>query len=114
MAIYGFSMPHQPFFTSAIINECIVYKGGVIDGQKIVDIGKTHVILQWKDKNRHLDVNAGLVSGNGWLFTIEVRDAGILDALRALPNRRISIFSRPYRSLKTVLQRPGTKNCLFS
>lgn len=31
---------------SAIINEQIVYKGSLMGGQKIVDIGRTHVILQ--------------------------------------------------------------------
>lgn len=31
---------------SAIINEHIVYKGSLLGGQKIVDIGRTHVILQ--------------------------------------------------------------------
>jgi hypothetical protein len=31
---------------SAIINDRIVYAGSLVDGQKVVDIGRTHVILQ--------------------------------------------------------------------
>ncbi len=31
---------------SAIINADIVYVGSIINGQKVIDIGKTHVILQ--------------------------------------------------------------------
>lgn len=31
---------------SAIINDRIVYRGSVVNGQKVVDIGFTHVILQ--------------------------------------------------------------------
>ncbi len=42
---------------SAIINDRIVYVGSLIRGQKIVDIGKTHVILQNKD-------GGGAPSGN--------------------------------------------------
>jgi len=31
---------------SAIVNDKIVYKGSVVGGQKVIDIGKSHVILQ--------------------------------------------------------------------
>lgn len=37
---------YNPARPSALINGRIVYRGSVIDGQKVVDIGKTHVILQ--------------------------------------------------------------------
>ncbi|MBI5970546.1 MAG: hypothetical protein HY884_05275 [Deltaproteobacteria bacterium] len=40
---------------SAIINDRIVYVGSVINGQKIVDIGKTHVILHNKDGSIRLE-----------------------------------------------------------
>lgn len=30
---------------SAIINDRLVYEGGIVDGQKVVDIGRSHVIL---------------------------------------------------------------------
>lgn len=32
--------------SSAIIDDRIVYKGSEIKGQKVIDIGRTHVILQ--------------------------------------------------------------------
>jgi len=51
-----FYNPQRP---SAIINERIVYIGNEIEGQKIVDIGKTHVILQWKGRKKRLDINSG-------------------------------------------------------
>lgn len=40
---------------SAIINDRIVYVGSLIRGQKIVDIGMTHVILQNKEGSRRLE-----------------------------------------------------------
>jgi len=50
---------YNPRGPSAIINERIVYRGSIIEGQKIVDIGKTHVILQWKGTDRRLEISAG-------------------------------------------------------
>lgn len=40
---------------SAIINDRILYVGSLIRGQKIVDIGKTHVILQNKEGSIRLE-----------------------------------------------------------
>jgi len=37
-----FYNPERP---SAIINDRLVYEGGTVDGQKVVDIGRSHVIL---------------------------------------------------------------------
>ncbi|MBI5469384.1 MAG: hypothetical protein HY891_09665 [Deltaproteobacteria bacterium] len=37
---------YNPRNPSAIINDRIVYIGGVVKGQKVIDIGRTHVILQ--------------------------------------------------------------------
>ncbi|MBI5561500.1 MAG: hypothetical protein HY894_01410 [Deltaproteobacteria bacterium] len=48
-----FYNPERP---SAIINERIVYKGMVIKGQKVIDIGKTHVILQGEGGAARLDI----------------------------------------------------------
>lgn len=41
---------------SAIINEHIVYRGSLIGGQKIVDIGRTHVILQGENGSIRLEL----------------------------------------------------------
>ncbi len=41
---------------SAIINERIVYRGSLISGQKIIDIGPTHVILQTSAGRIRLDI----------------------------------------------------------
>ncbi|MBI4948543.1 MAG: hypothetical protein HY955_00155 [Deltaproteobacteria bacterium] len=41
---------------SAIINENIVYRGSLIGGQKIVDIGRTHVILQGENGSIRLEL----------------------------------------------------------
>ena len=41
---------------SAIINERIVYRGSLLDGQKIIDIGMTHVILQAENGPMRLDL----------------------------------------------------------
>jgi len=40
---------------SAIINDRIVYVGSLIRGQKIIEIGKTHVILQNKESSIRLE-----------------------------------------------------------
>src|SRR5574337_248549 len=37
---------YNPRNPSAIINGRIVYAGSVVKGQKVIDIGRTHVILQ--------------------------------------------------------------------
>lgn len=37
---------YNPRSPSAIINDRIVYIGSVVKGQKVIDIGRTHVILQ--------------------------------------------------------------------
>ncbi len=44
---------------SAIVNDKIVYVGGVVDGQKIVDIGRTHVILHGVSGRVRLDIAGG-------------------------------------------------------
>lgn len=41
---------------SAIINDRIVYVGGTVDGQKVVDIGRTHVILHGVSGRVRLDM----------------------------------------------------------
>lgn len=41
---------------SAIINERIVYRGSEISGQKVIDIGHTHVILQTSVGRIRLDI----------------------------------------------------------
>lgn len=41
---------------SAIINEHIVYKGSLVGGQKIVDIGRTHVILLGENGSIRLEL----------------------------------------------------------
>lgn len=41
---------------SAIINSRIVYVGSRIDGQKVVDIGRTHVILQGESGTVRLEM----------------------------------------------------------
>lgn len=41
---------------SAIINDRIVYRGSAVGGQKIVDIGMTHVILQAENGPLRLDL----------------------------------------------------------
>ncbi|MBI5643919.1 MAG: hypothetical protein HY954_10655 [Deltaproteobacteria bacterium] len=41
---------------SAIINDNIVYSGSVIMGQKVIDIGRTHVILQGENGSIRLDL----------------------------------------------------------
>lgn len=38
-----FYNPEKP---SAIISDRIVYRGSTVDGQKVIEIGRTHVILQ--------------------------------------------------------------------
>lgn len=50
---------------SAIINGNIVYIGGFVNGQKVIDIGKTHVILLGESGRIRLDI-AGLAElGDG-------------------------------------------------
>ena len=44
---------------SAIVNDKIVYVGGIVDGQKIVDIGRTHVILHGVSGRVRLDIAGG-------------------------------------------------------
>ncbi|MFQ5464983.1 MAG: hypothetical protein ACE5EI_03555 [Thermodesulfobacteriota bacterium] len=41
---------------SAIVNDRIVYKGSDLDGQKVVDIGKTHVILLGESGTTRLEI----------------------------------------------------------
>lgn len=41
---------------SAIINDRIVYRGSLVGGQKIIDIGMTHVILQAENGPMRLDL----------------------------------------------------------
>jgi len=41
---------------SAIVNDRIVYKGSYLDGQKVVDIGKTHVILLGESGTTRLEI----------------------------------------------------------
>lgn len=41
---------------SAIINDRIVYVGGTVEGQKVVDIGRTHVILHGVSGRVRLDM----------------------------------------------------------
>lgn len=41
---------------SAIINDTIVYRGSLVAGQKIIDIGMTHVILQAENGPMRLDL----------------------------------------------------------
>lgn len=41
---------------SALINDRIVYKGSVVYGQKVIDIGKTHVILQGESGSTRLEI----------------------------------------------------------
>jgi hypothetical protein len=42
---------------SAIINNTIVYKGGVIAGQKVIDIEEGHVILQGEKGQIRLEIS---------------------------------------------------------
>mgnify|MGYP001607959307 CR=1 FL=1 len=44
---------------SAIINDRILYVGGMVEGQKIVDIGRTHVILHGVSGRVRLDIAGG-------------------------------------------------------
>lgn len=41
---------------SAIINDRIVYKGSLVKGQKVIDIGLTHVILQGESGTIRLEL----------------------------------------------------------
>lgn len=41
---------------SAIVNDKIVYKGSDLDGQKVIDIGKTHVILLGESGTIRLEI----------------------------------------------------------
>jgi hypothetical protein len=41
---------------SAIVNDAIVYRGSAVAGQKIIDIGKTHVILQGESGTIRLEI----------------------------------------------------------
>lgn len=41
---------------SAIINGRIVYTGSVVFGQKVIDIGRTHVILQGESGTARLEI----------------------------------------------------------
>jgi hypothetical protein len=41
---------------SAIINADIVYVGSTVNGQKVIDIGKTHVILQGVSGRTRLEI----------------------------------------------------------
>lgn len=50
---------------SAIIDTLIVYRGGEIKGHKVIDIGRTHVILQGEYGKVRLDLSG----------TTELRDA---------------------------------------
>lgn len=43
---------------SAIINDTIVYEGGTIEGQKVIDIAKTHVILQGTTGRTTIEITA--------------------------------------------------------
>ncbi|MBI5238659.1 MAG: hypothetical protein HY887_09625 [Deltaproteobacteria bacterium] len=45
---------------SAIVNGSIVYAGSAVAGQKVIDIGRTHVILQGEKGPVRLDIS-GLV-----------------------------------------------------
>jgi hypothetical protein len=42
---------------SAIINDKIVYKGSLLEGQKVIAIGKSHVILQGKSGTIRLELD---------------------------------------------------------
>lgn len=48
---------YNPANPSAIINDKIVYKGSIVNGQKVIDIGRTHVILQGETGNIRLDIS---------------------------------------------------------
>lgn len=41
---------------SAIVNSDIVYVGSIVNGQKVIDIGKTHVILQGVSGRTRLEI----------------------------------------------------------